>query len=207
VIVMGVKARNDSVDLAVGAVWVLEVCVTDADGAAAEDTPVITVTLPNGDTDEPAVTELASGGYRAEYTVAAAGRYVARAVTTSHGAADLTAYATAVVASAAMPNVEDLRGDQETTFGYLGRTSASAGQVQEALDAEAANQRRVCRVPAAYGADLRQALMRRVARNLAMQRIPLAVLQGDAETGSTVPPGSDPEVRRFERPYRRLVMG
>jgi hypothetical protein len=46
-----------------------------------------------------------------------------------------------------------------------------------------------------------------VARNLAMRGLPVAVLRGDGEAGDTILPGRDPEVRRFEAPYRRLKMG
>lgn len=198
---MTVRARSStSADLPVGDVWAIDVRVTDADGCAADDAPVVTVTLPAGSTATPAVEDRGNGCYRAEYTVGTTGRYVARAVTASHGAADFTAYVSATVAGTAMPDIADLDA-------YLKTHSATDDELQDALDAEAANQRKVCKVPAAYSADLRQALLRRCARNLAMRRIPLAVLQGDAETGSTTLPGSDPEVRRFERPYRRLKVG
>lgn len=91
---------------------------------------------------------------------------------------------------------------------YLGDAAAQWGNadVQGALDAEQAAQARVCRI-ASYSNDLREALLRRVQRNLAMRALPLAVLQGDPEAGSTVLPGRDPEVRRLEAPYRKVVMG
>lgn len=197
---MTIKARSSaSGDLPVGGIWALEVCVTDADGEPASDTVVVTVTLPNASTATPTVEEVTTGVYRAEYTVAAAGRYTARAVGTL-GAADFTAFVTAVVPTAGMPDIVDLDA-------YLGTNSFTDEVLQDALDAEAAAQRRVCKVPATYPADLRQALLRRCARNLAMRRIPLAAQQGDADKGSLIPPGRDPEVRRFEAPYRRLVMG
>jgi hypothetical protein len=201
---------NPSAELPVDGVWMIVVDVRDANRCLTDDaSPVVTVTLPGGTTDTPTVERLTLGTYRAVYTVTTTGRYVASAVAAGYGAADFTAFVAAIVPAGGMPILDDLRGDLDDAddFGYLGRTSATDAQIQDALDAEAANQRKVCRVPAAFGADLRQALMRRVARNLAMQRIPLAVLQGDADTGSTVPPGSDPEVRRFERAYRRLPMG
>lgn len=79
-------------------------------------------------------------------------------------------------------------------------------ELQGALNAEQAAQARVCRV-ASYSDDLREALLRRVQRNLAMRALPLAVLQGDAEAGNSIVPGRDPEVRRLEAPYRRVVLG
>lgn len=207
---MGMRALSSTaIELPISGVWTMSMAVTDSDGCPTDVEPTVTVTLPDGTTATPDVEAVTTGVYRTEYVVTAAGRHVAAVTTPANGAVGFTAFVTATVAAAGMPSLDDLRGDPDDgdDFGYLGATSATDAQIQEALDAEAANQRRVCRVPAAYPADLRQALLRRVARNLAMQRIPLAVLQGDADTGSTVPPGSDPEVRRFERTHRRLPTG
>jgi hypothetical protein len=57
--------------------------------------------------------------------------------------------------------------------------------------------------------DLDEALKRRTVRNLAMRALPLSVIPGnlDAGTGPVRPGGSDPEIRRLETPYRRLVAG
>lgn len=93
---------------------------------------------------------------------------------------------------------------------YLGESSYTEDQLTAALAAESAAQAARCRVPAAdaeWPADLAEALMRRVATNLARRNLPLAVLQGDAETGATILPGSDPEVRRLEAPHRRVTVG
>jgi hypothetical protein len=95
-------------------------------------------------------------------------------------------------------------------FDYLGETSYTEQELGDALAAEKAAQAARCRVPAddaAWPADLAEALFRRVARNLAMRGVPLAVLQGDAEAGSLIPPGQDSEVRRLEAPHRKLVFG
>lgn len=209
---MGVRALSStSVDRTVGGVWDLLVDVRDADGCLVDDAPVVTVTLPDATTATPAVEAVTTGVYRAEYVTAAAGRYVARAVTATHGAVDFTAFVTGVVTAAGMPDLDDLRGDpdDDEDVGYLGQNSFTDADIQDALDAEAAAQRRVCRVPADYPPDLRQALLRRVARNLSMRKLTLALARGDAEAGSSdiVLGGNDPEVRRFERPYRKLVMG
>lgn len=99
--------------------------------------------------------------------------------------------------------------EQEVTA-YLGQTSATEEEIADAYAAEKSDQANRCRVPAddaAWPASLAQALKRRVARNLALRGLPIAVLQGDAESGSLVLPGSDPEVRRFEAPYRKLALG
>lgn len=102
------------------------------------------------------------------------------------------------------PTIPDLRI-------YLGQSSYSDDQLEQALAAESATQRRTVRVPAdpdaVWDADLTEALMRRVARNLAMRGIPLAMFAGDAELGGLIPPNRDPEVRRLEGPLRKLKVG
>lgn len=197
---MTVKARSGaSVDLPVGAVWPIEVRVLDADGCPIADTVTVTVTLPDASTTVPAAEELADGRYRAEYTVGPVGRYVARVTTAASGAADFTAYVTAVVTGAAMPTIADLDD-------YLGTHSHTDDDLQEVLDAEASAQRDVCRVPAAYPDALRSALLRRSQFHLAMKRVTLGVIPGDADRDA-LRPGFDSEVRRFEKPYRRLTVG
>lgn len=94
---------------------------------------------------------------------------------------------------------------------YLGQTSQSDEVLEGALATEKRAQARVCRVPADPAApwdeDLAEALLRRVARNLAMRGIPLAMFSGDADLGGLVPPSRDPEVRRLEAPLRKLHLG
>lgn len=92
---------------------------------------------------------------------------------------------------------------------YLG---ASAGQwtdgdLGDVLASETAAQALACTVPESYPADLGQALLRRVQRALTLRTLPLGMVQGDAEGGSTVLPGRDSEVRRLEAGHRRLVVG
>lgn len=85
-------------------------------------------------------------------------------------------------------------------------TTATEDAIKDALAAEKANQARVCRVdPANYPDDLAQALKRRVARNLAMRNLPLGVMSD--ELGATRLGSNDPEVRRLEKPFKKLVMG
>lgn len=201
---MGVRALSStSVDLPISGVWALVVAVTDSDGCPADVVPTIVVTLPGGSTASPTVTDVTTGVYRAEYVVGTAGRYVARVTTATNGAVDFAAYATATVAGTAMPDL-----DAAKTYLQIDLDDTTQDdEITEALDAEASAQRDVCRVPAAYPASLREALLRRVARNLALRRLPLMVLRGDAEAGDTVLPGRDPEVRRLEGPHRKLRMG
>lgn len=86
-----------------------------------------------------------------------------------------------------------------------------AGDIASAYAAERAAQTRVCRVPASpadYPADLVEALCRRIHRNLAVRKLPLGfqALSSDAAvTAARV--GQDPEVRRLEAPFRKLVCG
>lgn len=187
-----------STELQLNSQWVMDVVVRDADDELADVSPVVTVTLPNGTTSTPTVETLQAGVYRASVTVASAGRYVATAVATGYGATAFAAYVSGVTAGSGMPDLDDLKA-------YLGETSTTDAVLQDALDAELAAQRKRCDVPAIFPADLRQAALRRAARNLALRGIPLAVLRGDGEFGSLTPPGRDPEVRRLEGPYKRLV--
>lgn len=198
---MGVLAITPtSVDLPVGGVWELAVSVTDLDGCHIDDTVTATVTLPGGSTSAPTVEQVAAGLYRASYVTGSTGRYIARLTTTTNGAADFTAFITATVAATGMPDVDDVKD-------YLEQNSWTDDQIQDALDAEAAAQRRVCRVPAAYPDDLRQALLRRAQRNLSMRGQPLMTIPGAEDGAPSIIPSRDAEVRRFEAPFRKLVMG
>lgn len=198
---------REDVALVLGALWRIEVEVRDVNGyLTSSDAPAVVVTIPAGSTTNPTFTAVSTGRYRALYTVGSAGRYIAH-VTTSDDAINLSAYVETTVAATGMPTVDDLLGPGGDGTGYLRQTSATDEQVQDALNAEAAAQRAVCRIGAIYPADLRQALMRRVARNLAMRGIPLAVPVGDVDTTPGILPGRDPEVRRLEGPYRKLVVG
>lgn len=82
----------------------------------------------------------------------------------------------------------------------LGRSE----DISAVYDAEVAAQASRCRVDP-YTAPLAAALVRRVSRALAMKNLPLAVLTDEA--GFTRLGSQDPEVRRLEAPYRRVVMG
>lgn len=86
---------------------------------------------------------------------------------------------------------------------YLGDTSATDEALQDALTTERAAQAERCRVEP-YTASLREALMRRVARNLAARSVPVASFTSfDGGSTSTRVPGRDPEVARLEAPHRR----
>lgn len=190
---------GESVDLLQYSRWVFEFFVGDDEGDGVDATPVVVVELPDDSSSSPTVESLTPVGYyRASVPVPLTGRYVATAVDFDYGAASFVAYVSGITTAADMPTIDDVKD-------YLGEDSTTDGVLQDALDAETAAQRRACRVPANYPDDLRQVLMRRVARNLALRGIPLAVLRGDAESGSLVLPRYDPVVRAVESGYRRLV--
>lgn len=91
---------------------------------------------------------------------------------------------------------------------YLGAENAAQwtdADLLAVIEAEKADQAARCRVPALRPASLSEALWRRVARNLALRSIPLGIMS--AESGGVRVSRMDVEVRRFEAPYRRAVVG
>lgn len=189
-------------DLIVGQMWQIRVC--------SSELPTLVVTKPDGTTLSPAVVfELEYGYfnsmYLAEVGPVVAGRYIAAATTATQGSLIFQALALAVTTNALLPTFADV----DDYLGGAGAHSWTDEQLADALDAEAANQRRVCQVPAAYPDDLRQALLRRAARNLAMRRqlTEQPRTDGDFDAPSFVSPGRDAEVRRFEAPWRRVGIG
>lgn len=103
------------------------------------------------------------------------------------------------------------RPDLEAVKTYLeagaGQGSATDAQVGDALAAEVQAQEHDCKIPAgdAWPADLATALCRRVAVHLQMLAKPLALQANVTAVGVGFARlgGSDPEVERLERPYRR----
>lgn len=193
-----IKIINPGQNVLVNGQWAIDVDVTDADGVTSEDTLTVTVTDPSGATSNPVAATRSAGGYRITVPIDAPGRWLA-AIVGDQGAAAATVYASDVVTGVEMPTVADLDI-------YLGTHSYSDDDLAEALEAETDAQRGVCRIPAAYPKDLRSALLRRSQFHLAMKRVQLGVIPGDADR-DTVRPGTDPEVRRLERPHRRLPTG
>ena len=92
---------------------------------------------------------------------------------------------------------------------YLGADAASQwsdAELTSALTAEAGAQATRVKAAALMGVpDVDEALMRRVARNLAMRKVPLGIAASEIE--ATRVSGTDPEIRRLEAPYRRVVVG
>lgn len=94
------------------------------------------------------------------------------------------------------------------------RSSATDADIQDALDAEKAAQSRVCKVPdpevdwVDWPADLTQALKRRVGRCLAMRGLPLGSESLLTDNGvGTYRPGLDVEIKRYEGPHRKHLVG
>lgn len=81
--------------------------------------------------------------------------------------------------------------------------------VRSALDAEAAAQAHRCIIPEIPPADLREALCRRVAVNLAVRPLTKGIEASvsPAGVGFARVGGRDAEVQRLEAPYRRMVVG
>lgn len=94
---------------------------------------------------------------------------------------------------------------------YIGTTNHSDAAIDSALATEIAAQARVCRLgedPDPYTDDLLEALLRRVQRLLEMRSKPLGYQDTMTEFGpSSSRVGPDPEIRRLEGPYRKLVIG
>lgn len=192
---------STSTTLLLGSRWVIDVQVTDDDGRSVDATPDVVVTLPGGTTSTLTAEAIRSGVYRATYTPnVSTGRYVAHVSATGYGTLDLAAYVVGPTSGVGMPTT-----DHVANYLREGAASWETEDLQDALDAEAAAQRAVCRVGAVYPDDLRQALLRRVQRNLAMRGQP-SVVTPDENSNVSVTPTRDPEVRRLEGPYRKWAI-
>ncbi len=193
-----------SVDLVVGQQWRIRV--------ASADQPVLTVMLPDDTTLTPAVLFEADGTsdalerlWLAAFAPQEPGRYIAAVVSPSGGGALLLqAYVAEPTGNALMPNADTL----DAWLGP-GQHSFDEPELSEAMSIALAAQRRVCRVPVAYPADLREAAHRRAARYLFMRRQLTAQQRddGDYDSPPTLPPGRDYETRALESPFRKLGVG
>lgn len=190
--------------LDVGDTWLLAVEVRDDVTDQLKDATVTaTVTRPDTSTSVLTVTRQTLGFFTAPYALAAAGRHTA-VVTSSGLVVGVATFAIDALPVAAPPTLADVKAYLAST----GPTSFADADLTAVLAAERAAQAMACRVPAAYPADLAEALLRRVARNLAARSVPVAsfsAFEGGATT--TRVPMKDPEIARLEGPYRRLVVG
>jgi hypothetical protein len=170
---------------------------------AAPTSAVLTVTRPDGSTTLPALTvDDAGSTFTVDFVPAMTGRHVAAFVSTGAAAGAAVDVFDVLSATASVVTVADVRA-------YLGAdTSATDAELGGALDAERSAQADVCRVDD-FTPALREALLRRVARNLAARSVPVASFSAFEGGGGEVRrvPQRDPEVARLEAPYRRLVVG
>jgi hypothetical protein len=136
--------------------------------------------------------------YEAYVPTAAAGWYMA-VVTYGADVLNLACYADPVVAPGDRVTVADVEE-------FLRESSWTTEEVADALAAEEADQRARCYTAPVYPPSLFHALKRRAARALAMQTILLGV-QDSADGFVSKVPRWDAEIRRYEAPYRRMVIG
>lgn len=186
------------VDLDVGDQWCIVVAIPDG------SLVTVAVTAPNGAVTSPDPIQ-AGGEITVVIPTTLPGRYLAVVTVSGPVAAVVPFVANASESSPAgdMPTLTQVRAYLDTNGG----TSATDASIQEALDAEADAQRRHCYVPAVYPNDLREALKRRVARNLAARAVPLAQVNSfEGATVQTRVPRVDAEVARLEGPHRRTFL-
>jgi hypothetical protein len=185
--------------LDVGDTWLIGLEVRDLDDELADTAVAVTVTRPDTTTATPAAVRESTGIYTATYELLAPGRHTAKVVC-SGTVVSVTGFAVDAAVIAARPTLAQVKE-------YL-RDAAkgwSDAEIQFALDAETVNQAGRCRIPAAYPADLAEALKRRVRRNLAMRGLSLGVQTSEA--GPIRIGGLDQEIRRYEAGYRKLTVG
>lgn len=199
-----IAVSPDAGRLDVGDAWLLAVEIRDDVTDELKDaTLAAVVTRPDTTTAAPAFVKQSLGFWTASYTLAAAGRHTA-VVTASGNVVGVVTFAVEAVAVGLVPTLAEV----QAYLASAGPQSWQAADVAGALAAELAAQARVCRVPAQYPADLREALFRRVARNLAARAVPVSSFTSfEGGATSTRVPTKDPEIARLEGPFRRLAVG
>ena len=90
---------------------------------------------------------------------------------------------------------------------YLGTAAGqwSDAELTRTLASEASAQSARVRALSPRPADLDEALLRRVSRNLAMRKVPLGVAVSEVE--ATRIGARDPEITRLEGPYKKVAVG
>lgn len=202
------KALSEtSAQLLVGDRWVMDFLVLDDDGYLASDpTVAIQFSQPDGDQPDPAPTAqlLSTGVYRVAMTVSEFGRYVVVVSADGYGATGFTAFTQSVSEAGNLPTPDDVRA---YSAGSLDADWLD-GDIQTVLDSEASQQRQRLSIGAIYPPDLFEALCRRVVIALDRRQklnagdFSTGVLGG--ETQAFIP--VDPEIKRLEAPYRKVVM-
>lgn len=199
---MTVKACTpEVVELNAGDRWVFDVRVRDDNGYAGGVAPVVTVTPPTGSSVTVTPEARGDGVFRAVFTsTGSTGRYTAHVDATGYGVCDLVAYIVAPAVNGDLVTVDDVK--DYVLPDVLSHTDET---IQGALDTEASAQRKRCRVGAVLSPDLREALMRRVVVNLG-KRVQRDTFAPDENAGVVPIPFGDPEIRRLEGPYRKVVI-
>ncbi len=176
--------------------------VRDASGVLTDPNAYALAITPDGGAAADltgAVTRTSVGSLIADYTPVTAGWYSAVLTTTGMAAGAATTRFLVLDSAAAAITAAQLRA-------YLrGGTTATDAELLAVLEVERAAQARVC-YTAPYPVELREALMRRVARNLAARAIPAASMSSFEAGGTLRPvlPSVDHEIERLEGPYRQI---
>lgn len=187
-----------------GAVVPLRFEVRDEDTSELTDPTgwSLVVASPAG-SSSPTLAHPEAGVFEADYVPAVVGPHVAVFTATGENAGLVE---DVFVVTATSDNLATISVGQLRT--YLGDTSETDQLLLDALAAERVAQADRCRVDR-YTEALREALLRRVARNLAARAIRVASFtsfEGGGGASQRVPQ-TDPEIRRLEGPYRRRTVG
>lgn len=189
--------------IALGAVKRLRFLVFDPETEEPADPSgwSLTVTNSAGSTN-PTITHVEVGVFDADYVTVITGPHAAVFATTGVLANTVV---NLFVVTGDIYSMATITATQIRT--YLGGSSESDVVLLEALAAERVDQANKCRIDN-YTESLREALLRRVARNLAARRVPVATFTSfDGGATSTRVPQVDPEIKRLEGPYRRTPVG
>lgn len=195
---------NTSIEALVNDRVVLEVLVADDSGNLVDDIPDFTVTSPSEVVTSVAGGRVATGVYSMTLTGLSEGRYVIEASAPNRGSTLFAVYVSEATTAGGMPTASDV----DDYMGGDANHSYTMDEIQAALKAEASAQRKRCNVGAVYPPDLAEALKRRVHRHLAMKGVVLPTdMMGDAGAGNSgYLPWNDPEIKRLESPYRKVIL-
>lgn len=181
-------------------IWLVHDVNGDLADVVAPDAVTASVVRPDGVGVDLDLTHADVGVYTCDYLPTQIGRHTARCVVTGPMAGALEDAFDVLGSALGNPPLDEVRA-------YLGSTSATEEELRAALRAEQSAQARRCRVDP-YTQDLHEALLRRVARNLAARAVPIAQFTSFEGGGtSTRVPSRDPEVARLEAPFRRRPVG
>lgn len=185
-----------------GAIVPLRFEVRNEDGELVDPTSwTVTVTSPIGSSN-PTITHTDTGVFDVDYVSTVVGPHTATFAASGEHAdtIDNVFVITPNPVNSSAILAAEIRS-------YLGGTSETDQTLLDALAAERVDQANKCRIDN-YTEALREALLRRVARNLAARRVPVATMTSfDGGATSTRVPRTDPEILRLEGPYRRNPVG